>query len=83
MNPLVAVLLASWCVVILSVWTPSDLFACDSERSPTNSSHSSGHHASQGRSHLKAASGVPRDRHGRITRSAEAKHALHASGDNR
>ena len=83
MNPLVAVLMASWCVAILSVWTPSDLFARDYERSPTSSSHSSGHYDSQGRSHLKAASGVPRDRHGRITRSAEAKHAMHASGDNR
>jgi hypothetical protein len=27
MNPLIAVLLASWCVAILPVWTPSDLFA--------------------------------------------------------
>ena len=79
MNPLVAVLLASWCVAIIPVWTPSDVFARESERSPTSSSHSSGHHASQGRSYAKAASGVPRDRHGRITCSAETKHACKKS----
>jgi hypothetical protein len=79
MKPLVAVLLASWCVAILLVWTPSDLFARESERSPTSSTHSSGHHASQGRSHLKAASSVPLDWHGRIKRSTEAKHAFKKS----
>jgi hypothetical protein len=71
MKRLVAVLLASWCVVILPVWTPSDLFARESERSSM-----SGHHVSQGHSHTKAAPGVPRDRHGRITRSTAAKHAF-------
>jgi hypothetical protein len=78
MNPLVAVLLASWCMAIITIWTPTDLFARESERTPTSSAHSSGHHASSG-SHAKTASGVPRDRHGRIKRSAEAKHAFKKS----
>jgi hypothetical protein len=69
MNPLVAVLLASWCVAMLPVWTPSDRFARESERSSTSS-----HYVSSG-SHTKATPGMPRDRHGRIKRSAEAKHA--------
>lgn len=79
MTLFVPVLLAWGCLAILPAWTPSDLFARESERSPTSSSHSSRHHASQGRSQAKASSGVPRDRHGRIKRSSEAKHAFKKS----
>ena len=45
MNPLVAGPLASWCVAILPVWPPSDLFARESGRSRMSGTHSSGHHA--------------------------------------
>jgi hypothetical protein len=69
MNPLIAVLLASWCVAILPVWILSDLFARESERIPTSSSHSFGHHIRSG-PHEKTAP----DKHGRIKRSSEAKH---------
>jgi hypothetical protein len=66
-------LLVPLCFSINLVWAPSDTFARGSSGSHSSGSHSSGHHSSQSHAHSKAATGVQRDNHGRIKRSAEAK----------
>lgn len=45
----------------------------------TRSHTDTGHHSSKGQSHAKTAPGVQRDKHGRIKRSSEAKHAFKKS----
>lgn len=63
---------ASLCLALSLLWTPYDALARGAGSSHSSRSHSSDHHSSKSHAHSNAASGVQRDSHGRITRSAEA-----------